>query len=102
MVWYALVCTELSVLPMSFLFSVSYEEQWKDAAYITVFSRPTSGLGPGTRVVKSLSLKAAIAGGLIRRLGEESKAGGPVRPGPFEIKKFFKQLPFKHQVRVYF
>ncbi|XP_031428204.1 protein FAM234B isoform X2 [Clupea harengus] len=77
--------------------AVSYEEQWKDAAYITVFSRPTSGLGPGTRVVKSLSLKAAIAGGLIRRLGEESKAGGPVRPGPFEIKKFFKQLPFKHQ-----
>lgn len=81
--------------------SVSYEEQWKDAAYITVFSRPTSGLGPGTRVVKSLSLKAAIVGALIVRLGEENKGGSPVRPGAFEIKKFYKQLSFKHQVRAY-
>ncbi|KAL2100981.1 hypothetical protein ACEWY4_002742 [Coilia grayii] len=79
--------------------AVSYEEQWKDAAYIAVFSRPTSGLGLGTHVVKSLSLKAAIAGAQIRRLGEESKAGGPVQPRAFEIKKFFKQLSFKHQVR---
>ncbi|XP_048102031.1 protein FAM234B isoform X1 [Alosa alosa] len=79
--------------------AVSYEEQWKDAAYITVFSRPTSGLGPGTRMVKSLSLKAAVAGALIVRLGEESQAGAPVRLRAFEIKKFFKQLSFKHQVR---
>ncbi|XP_062387962.1 protein FAM234B isoform X2 [Sardina pilchardus] len=77
--------------------AVSYEEPWKDATYITVFSRPTSGSGPGTRMVKSLSLKAGIAGAVIVRLGEESQAGAPVRLGAFEIKKFFKQLSFKHQ-----
>ncbi|XP_010894999.2 protein FAM234B isoform X2 [Esox lucius] len=75
--------------------AVSYMEQQKDASYITVSSRPTSGLGPGSRVVKSMSLRAAIAAGQIVRLGESNTAGGPVRPGVFEINKFFRRLAFK-------
>ncbi|KAJ7992632.1 hypothetical protein DPEC_G00280690 [Dallia pectoralis] len=75
--------------------AVSYQEQQKDASYITVSSRPTSGLGLGSRVVKSMSLRAAIAAGQIVRLGESNTAGGPVRPGVFEINKFFRRLTFK-------
>ncbi|XP_028841748.1 protein FAM234B [Denticeps clupeoides] len=77
--------------------AVSYEEQRKDASYITVSSRPTSGRGPGAHVVKSLSLKAAITEAQIRRLGEESKTTGPAKPGAFEVKKFFRDLCFKHR-----
>ncbi|KAM6956933.1 protein FAM234B [Aplochiton taeniatus] len=76
--------------------AVSYEEQQKDASYITVSSRPTSDSEPGAQVVKSMSLRAAVAGGQIVRLGEGGKASGPVRPGVFEINKFFRRLSFKH------
>ncbi|XP_071028231.1 protein FAM234B-like isoform X1 [Oncorhynchus clarkii lewisi] len=76
--------------------AVSYQEPQKDASYITVSSRPTSGLGPGSRVVKSMSLRAAITAGQIVRLGESSIAGVPVRPGVFEINKFFRRLTFKN------
>lgn len=76
--------------------AVSYQEPQKDASYITVSSRPTSGLGPGSRVVKSMSLRAAITAGQIVRLGESSTAGVPVRPGVFEINKFFRRLTFKN------
>ncbi|XP_031690168.1 protein FAM234B [Oncorhynchus kisutch] len=76
--------------------AVSYQEPQKDASYITVSSRPTSGLGPGSRVVKSTSLRAAITAGQIVRLGESSTAGVPVRPGVFEINKFFRRLTFKN------
>ncbi|KAL0992980.1 hypothetical protein UPYG_G00101770 [Umbra pygmaea] len=75
--------------------AVSYQEPQKEASYITVSSRPTSGLGPGSRVVKSMGLRAAIAAGQIVRLGESSPTRGPVRPGAFEINKFFRRLNFK-------
>ncbi|XP_030649123.1 protein FAM234B [Chanos chanos] len=78
--------------------AVSYDEQDKDASYLTVSSRPTSGLGPEARVVRSLSLRASIAGAQTVRLGEESKPGaGPLRPSAFEINKFFRHLSFKRQ-----
>lgn len=76
--------------------AVSYEEQQKDASYITVSSRPTSDSEPGAQVVKSMSLRAAIAGGQIVRLWEGEKDSGSVRPGVFEINKFFRHLSFKH------
>lgn len=75
--------------------AVSYLEQQKDASYITVSSRPTSSSGPGTQVVRSLSLRASIAAGQIVRLGESAKDPAPVRPGVFEINKFFRRLSFK-------
>ncbi|KAI1884581.1 hypothetical protein AGOR_G00227860 [Albula goreensis] len=75
--------------------AVSYQEQQKDASYITVSARPTSK--PGTQVVKSLSLRASIAGGKIVRLGEDKRGGASVRPGAFEINKFFRHLSFRQQ-----
>ncbi|KAK5856674.1 hypothetical protein PBY51_008255 [Eleginops maclovinus] len=66
--------------------AVSYQEQQKDASYITVSSRPTPDSKPGARIVKSMSLRAAIAKGQIIRLEESSKPG---------IHKFFKGLSFK-------
>ncbi|KAF7656906.1 hypothetical protein LDENG_00034580 [Lucifuga dentata] len=45
--------------------AASYQEHWKDASYITVSSRPTPDSEPGARIVKSTSLKAAIAKGKI-------------------------------------
>uniref|UniRef100_A0A667X5P0 Family with sequence similarity 234 member B n=1 Tax=Myripristis murdjan TaxID=586833 RepID=A0A667X5P0_9TELE len=80
--------------------AVSYQEHQKDASYITVSSRPTPESEPGARIVKSLSLRAAITKGQIVRLGESSKSGGPVKPGVFEVNKFFRRLSFKHQVRI--
>ncbi|KAJ8387541.1 hypothetical protein AAFF_G00152370 [Aldrovandia affinis] len=76
--------------------AVSYQEQQKDASYITVSARPISK--PGAQVVKSLSLRASIAGGKILRLGETRRAGASVKPGAFEINKFFRHLSFRqHQ-----
>ncbi|XP_071758143.1 protein FAM234B [Centroberyx gerrardi] len=77
--------------------AVSYQEHQKDASYITVSSRPTPESEPGARIVKSLSLRAAITKGQVVRLGESSKAGGPVKPGVFEVNKFFRRLSFKRQ-----
>ncbi|XP_076020698.1 protein FAM234B [Genypterus blacodes] len=77
--------------------AVSYQERLKDASYITVSSRPTLDSEPGARIVKSTSLKAAIAKGRIVRLGQREKAGGAVKPGAFAVIKFFKQLSFVHQ-----
>ena len=79
--------------------TVSYMERQKDATYITVSSRPTPESKPGARVVKSMSLRAAIAKGQIVRLEESNKTGEPVKPGAFEVNKFFRRLSFKHQVR---
>ncbi|XP_036408017.1 protein FAM234B [Megalops cyprinoides] len=73
--------------------AVSYQEQQKDASYITVSARPTST--PKAQVVRSLSLRASIAGGRVLRLGEDKGAGVPVGPGAFEINKFFRQLAFR-------
>ncbi|XP_074511600.1 protein FAM234B [Sebastes fasciatus] len=79
--------------------AVSYQERQKDASYITVSSRPTPDSKPGAQIVKSMSLRAAITKGQIVRLEESSKPGGAVKPGAFEVNKFFRGLSFKHQVR---
>ena len=79
---------------------MSYQEHQKDASYITVSSRPTPYSEPGARIVKSMSLKAAVAKGQIVRLEESNKQpGGAVKPGAFEVNKFFRGLSFKRQVR---
>ncbi|XP_049418013.1 protein FAM234B [Epinephelus fuscoguttatus] len=77
--------------------AVSYQERQKDATYITVSSRPTPDSQPGARIVKSMSLRAAIAKGQIVRLEEGNKNGGPVKPSVFDLNKFFRRLSFKHQ-----
>ncbi|XP_044036659.1 protein FAM234B [Siniperca chuatsi] len=77
--------------------AVSYQERQKDATYITVSSRPTTDSEPGARIVKSMSLRAAITKGQIVRLGESNKAGEPSKPAAFEVNKFFRRLSFKHQ-----
>ncbi|XP_026179841.1 protein FAM234B [Mastacembelus armatus] len=77
--------------------AVSYQEHQKDASYITVSSRPTTNSDPGARIVKSMSLRAAIAKAQVVRLGESSKSGEPAKPGAFEISKFFRRLFFKRQ-----
>ncbi|XP_061567373.1 protein FAM234B [Cololabis saira] len=74
--------------------AVSYQEHQKDATYITVSSRPTPGSEPGSRILKSMSLKAAIAKGQIVRIGETDKTGGAVKPGVFEVNTFFRRLAF--------
>ncbi|XP_040919096.1 protein FAM234B isoform X2 [Toxotes jaculatrix] len=77
--------------------AVSYQEHQKDASYITVSSRPTPDSEPGAQIVKSMSLRAAIAKGKTVRVVESSKAGAPVKPGAFEVNKFFRRLSFKRQ-----
>ncbi|XP_033999189.1 protein FAM234B [Trematomus bernacchii] len=77
--------------------AVSYQERQKDASYITVSSRPTPDSEPGARIVKSMSLRAAITTGQTIRLEESSKPGQPVKPSAFEINKFFRGLTFKRQ-----
>ncbi|KAG5832442.1 hypothetical protein ANANG_G00291220 [Anguilla anguilla] len=69
--------------------AVSYQEQQKDASYITISARPAK---PGAQVVRTLSLRASIGGAKIVRLGEDRRAGA------FEISKFFRSLSFRqHQ-----
>ncbi|XP_062294476.1 protein FAM234B [Scomber scombrus] len=77
--------------------SVSYQENQKDASYITVSSRPTPYSEPGARIVKSMSLRAAISKGQIIRLGESSKTLEPIKPSVFELNRFFRHLSFKNQ-----
>ncbi|XP_061080263.1 protein FAM234B isoform X1 [Conger conger] len=74
--------------------AVSYQEQQKDASYITVSARPAK---PGVQVLRSQSLRASIAGANIVRLGEDKQSGASVRPGAFEINKFFRNLSFRQQ-----
>lgn len=78
---------------------MSYQEHQKDATYITVSSRPTPDSEPCARIVKSMSLRAAIDKGQIVRLVESGKTGGAVKPADFEVNKFFRRLSFKNQVR---
>nr|XP_055051121.1 protein FAM234B isoform X1 [Misgurnus anguillicaudatus] len=77
--------------------TVSYEQQQKDASYISVSSRPTSGLGPGAQLVKSLSIKTAIAAGQMIDLEDVNRDGNSVRITVFHINSFFKRLSFKQQ-----
>ncbi|KAM9392128.1 protein FAM234B isoform 1-T1 [Pholidichthys leucotaenia] len=77
--------------------AVSYQEHQKDATYITVSSRPTPDSEPTARIVKSISLRAAIAKGRIVRLGESSKTGAAMKPSTSELNKFFRRLSFRYQ-----
>lgn len=72
---------------------MSYSESQKDATYITVSSRPVPDSEPGARIVRSMTMKAAIAQGRVVRLGES-----PARPSNSEINKFFRRLSFRRQV----
>ncbi|XP_008413738.1 protein FAM234B [Poecilia reticulata] len=77
--------------------AVSYLEYLKDATYITVSSRPTTGSGTSAQIVESTSLKAAIKTGQIVQLGEnqETEAAGKVTV--HEVNAFFRRLSFKPQ-----
>lgn len=78
---------------------MSYQENQKDASYITISSRPTPISEPRAQIVKSMSLRAAISKSQIIRLGESSKTLDPVKPSVFELNRFFRHLSFKNQVR---
>ena len=78
---------------------MSYQEPQRDASYITVSSRPALDSEPGAQVVKRLSLKDAMSKAQTVRLNEGSGAKGPSKPGAFELKRFFRQLGFRPQVR---
>uniref|UniRef100_A0A3B3S171 Family with sequence similarity 234 member B n=1 Tax=Paramormyrops kingsleyae TaxID=1676925 RepID=A0A3B3S171_9TELE len=81
--------------------AVSYQEQQKDASYVTVSSRhPPADPKPDAQVVKRMRVKALITDGRTLRLGEPRHTGQSLRPGDFEINKFFRQLSFRpHQVK---
>lgn len=72
--------------------AVSYLENQKDATYITVSSRPVPDSEPGARIVRSMTMKAAIAQGRLVRLGES-----PAGPSDSEANKFFRRLSFRRQ-----
>lgn len=80
---------------------MSYLERQKDATYITVSSRPLPDSKPDAQIVKSMSLKLAVAQGRLVRLVEGSRPGGepPAKPADSEISKFFSRLSFRRQVR---
>ncbi|XP_067236981.1 protein FAM234B isoform X2 [Chanodichthys erythropterus] len=75
--------------------TVSYQPQQKDASYISVSSRPTSGRRPAAQLLKSLSLRAAIAAAQIVQLPDASRDAGSAKPAAFHINKFFRRLSFK-------
>uniref|UniRef100_A0A1A8M232 Chromosome 22 open reading frame 32 n=2 Tax=Nothobranchius TaxID=28779 RepID=A0A1A8M232_9TELE len=78
--------------------AVSYQERLKDATYITVSSRPTPDSEPAARVVRSMSLKAAVSRGQIVRLAGSNKEEASSKPATFELNTFFRRLYFKRQV----
>ncbi|XP_051741736.1 protein FAM234B-like [Ctenopharyngodon idella] len=75
--------------------TVSYQPQQKDASYISVSSRPTSGRRPAAQLLKSLSLRAAIAAAQIVQLPDASRDAGSAKPAAFHVSKFFRRLSFK-------
>ncbi|KAL0199267.1 hypothetical protein M9458_007807, partial [Cirrhinus mrigala] len=52
-----------------------YQVQQKDASYISVSSRPSSGRALGAQMLKTLSLRAAIADAQIVRLTDAGRDG---------------------------
>lgn len=62
---------------------------------MTVSSRPVADSEPGARVVRSMSLRAAVGRGRVVRL----EGGPPAGPGDAEVSKFFRRLSFRRQVR---
>lgn len=69
--------------------AVSYQAQQKDASYISVSSRPSSGRALGAQVLQTLSLRAAAADARILRLTDADK------PSAFQLRKFFRHLAFR-------
>uniref|UniRef100_A0A9J7YRM9 FAM234A/B beta-propeller domain-containing protein n=1 Tax=Cyprinus carpio carpio TaxID=630221 RepID=A0A9J7YRM9_CYPCA len=69
--------------------AVSYQAQQKDASYISVSSRPSSGRALGAQVLQTLSLRAAAADARILRLTDADK------PSSFQLRKFFRRLAFR-------
>ncbi|XDV11007.1 hypothetical protein PO909_000078, partial [Leuciscus waleckii] len=78
--------------------TVSYQPQQKDASYISVSSRPTSGRRPAEQLLKSLSLRAAIADAQILQLPDASRDASP--DTPFHVSKFFRRLSFKQDINM--
>ncbi|KAM4534947.1 protein FAM234B isoform 2-T2 [Fundulus diaphanus] len=77
--------------------AVSYLEHLKDATYITVSSRPMADSEPSTRIVESMSLRAAIKRGQIVQLGGREKTEAAGKLAALEVNNFFRRLSFKRQ-----
>ncbi|XP_036004263.1 protein FAM234B-like [Fundulus heteroclitus] len=77
--------------------AVSYLEHLKDATYITVSSRPMADSEPSTRIVESMSLRAAIKRGQIVQLGGREKTEAAGKLAALEANNFFRRLTFKRQ-----
>ncbi|XP_014328733.1 protein FAM234B [Xiphophorus maculatus] len=77
--------------------AVSYLEYLKDATYITVSSRPTTGSESSAQIVESTSLRAAIKTGQIVQLGETQKTEAAGKVAAHEVNAFFRRLSFKPQ-----
>ncbi|XP_012735112.2 protein FAM234B isoform X1 [Fundulus heteroclitus] len=77
--------------------AVSYLEHLKDATYITVSSRPMADSEPSTRIVESMSLRAAIKRGQIIQLGGGEKTEAAGKLAALEANNFFRRLTFKRQ-----
>lgn len=77
---------------------MSFQDRQKDATYIVVSLRPTRESQPGTWIVRSMSLRDAIAKGRIVRIQGGNKTGEIAQPGEAEASDFFGRLTFKRQV----
>ncbi|XP_061740876.1 protein FAM234B [Nerophis ophidion] len=71
--------------------AVSYEEPLKDATYITVSSRPVPDSEPAARIVRSMSLRAALAKGHTLALSDETGTAHEI------TEAFFRRLSFRRQ-----
>ncbi|XP_056128141.1 protein FAM234B [Rhinichthys klamathensis goyatoka] len=78
--------------------AVSYQPQQKDASYISVSSRPTSGRRPAAQRLKSLSLRAAIADAQILQLPDASRDA--TLDTAFHVSTFFRRLSFKQDMNM--
>ncbi|XP_016385302.1 protein FAM234B [Sinocyclocheilus rhinocerous] len=72
--------------------TVSYQAQQKDASYISVSSRPSSGRALGAQMLKTLSLRAALADARILRLTDADRDG---KLSAFHVNTFFRRLAFR-------
>lgn len=72
--------------------TVGYAPQQKDASYTSVSSVPVSGRQPALQMLKSVSLKAAIADAQILQLSNSS--AHTHTHSAFHINQFFRRLSF--------
>uniref|UniRef100_A0A8C2GID9 Family with sequence similarity 234 member B n=1 Tax=Cyprinus carpio TaxID=7962 RepID=A0A8C2GID9_CYPCA len=70
--------------------AVSYQAQQKDASYISVSSRPSSGRALGAQVLQTLSLRAAAADARILRFKKNTR-----QPTAFSETLYYKRLTKK-------